>query len=253
MNVLCWWYRTKLAAHASAALPEALAERVASHVAHCPACEAELALHLRLASSLRAATPAAAEPNPYLWERLEAAMVAEPARPVPQSRPRLAPLAGVALAGMAVAAVITQRAPIAPPVVAPTPTVVAMAVAPTPAPSPSAPARPAAIAVAVRNAKQEGTLGTADPFRPRSPRTVVVPRAPRRPHLPEHSGFPVAGQAVALVEVGTRRVMEEAQTAALNRLVTETQTEESAQRGQHPGATATDATTLAQNTRSLFQ
>lgn len=260
MNVLCWWYQSKLTAHASAALPEAIAARVESHVAHCAACASELALQVQLTTALRQATPTAAEPNPYLWERLEAAMVSDkPAPQVPLGR-RLAPFAGVALAGAAVASVVMNR-PILPTTAPAQPAApLAVAIAPTPKPM-LARTRPIAVAMGLKAEKLEGKVGVRDPFAPARPQ-VSRPAPWRReaidiPHVVRHrhdtEAIPVAGQAVAMVEVGARRLIEEAHTARLNRQVAETELEESAQRGQHPEANATDATTLAQNTRSLFQ
>lgn len=279
MGIFCLFYQNKLAALASQELPEGLASRVERHLSVCPDCLSEWAAQERMASSLRGASPEAQSPSPFLWERLEAAIQAEVpvAAPTPSPFRRLAPLGGLALAGAAAAAVFVVRAPqraSTPPLSAPAPVVVAqLSSTPEPEPLPSPTPKPA---TAIELAQQSEKLDppkppplSPDPFRKQRPAGMNSTRRPlsslprvaqftRRKHLPEprqqeaEISAPTQRHAVAVIEVGMSRITEEAQTAELNRQVTETERKELGA-PQRAAFAPTDAMSNAQHTRSLFQ
>ena len=240
MNIFCWWYRTKLTAYASSALPEGLATRVGAHLDLCPTCRIELEANLRLVDALRIASPVVASPNPYLWERLEAAMQAEAPAPRPSPLRRLAPLGAVVLAGSALAAVAIVRSGSVVPTVSPTPATVAVAVSPVPPLQVAKVSPPEAV--------------VASQITTRRPELPLVARhhATRR-SVPKVLSTLASGQAVELVEVGTRRVVEVVHTEALNRMVTETEKDDVTDKSRRAVCLPADATSIAQNTRSLFQ
>lgn len=275
MGISCLLYRNKLAALTSNALPEALAARVERHLRVCPDCLSEWAAQQRMAAALRQATPTAALPSPTLWERLEVAIEAEAAPPAPArvTPRRLAPLGGLALAGAAAAALLVARPQVrvTAPMTSPAPQQapqIALAPKPSPSPAPKAPSalqlaqQSERLVVANKPAKDpfasqqpEGTapdLGTEVVRRVRlsrpQPRTLKALPLPE-PKLPSRA----EKNAVALLEVGMHRVVEESQTEELNRLVAEAERHEpgASQRASCP---ATDATVSAQHTQgSLFQ
>ena len=277
MGISCLFYQNKLAALASQELPEPLAKRVRHHLSACPSCLCEWTAQERMAARLRSATPSALAPNPFLWERLEAAIQAEATVTAPKPSPhrRLAPLGGLALAGAAIAAVWIVR----PAHIIPGPTgmqsVVQVAQGPVskPAPVQSSPphasvkTKPAALALALKGEKLSvAPRRVADPFRKQQLSRPESPLLPRIAHLSRRKQRPVFSpplgeedlpqparrNAVAMVEVGMHRVVEESQTAELNRLVAETEQLEPgvAQRAACP---PTEATSIAQHTRNLFQ
>jgi hypothetical protein len=282
MGIFCLFYQNKLAALASQELPEGLASRVERHLSGCPDCLSEWAAQERMASCLRGASPEAQSPSPFLWERLEAAIQAEaplreqaPAAPTPSPFRRLAPLGGLALAGAAAAAVFVVRAPqkaAAPPPSVQAPVVIAK-LSPTPEPLPSPTPKPV---TAVELAQQSEKIDppkppqiSPDPFRKQRPAAMGNTRRPlsslprvaqftRRKRLPEpieretEISAPTQRHAVAVMEVGMHRITEEAQTAELNRQVTETERNELGA-SQRAAFAPTDAMSNAQHTRSLFQ
>jgi anti-sigma factor RsiW len=279
MGIFCLFYQDKLAALASQELPEGLASRVERHLRACPDCLSEWAAQERMASYLRGASPEAQSPSPFLWERLEAAIQAEVpiATPTPSPFRRLAPLGGLALAGAAAAAVLVVRAPqkAAPPLpLAPAPVVAAkFSSTPQPESLPSPTPKPV---TAIQLARQSEKLAppkppqlSPDPFRKQRPAGMGSTRRPlsslprvaqftRRKRLPEpiepetEISAPTQRHAVAVMEVGMHRITEEAQTAELNRQVTETERKELGA-PQRAAFAPTDAMSNAQHTRSLFQ
>lgn len=278
MGISCLLYRNKLAALTSNALPEALAARVERHLQSCPDCLSEWAAQQRMAEALRAASPTLAAPSPFLWERLQSAIEAEAAPRTPARPPlrRLAPLGSLALAGAAAAAILVLRPQVpattssstAPQVsspASPAPTQMHASLPPSPAPT--------ALELARRTERQVAANRAApDPFAPRPlshpttdtdtgaqlvrrvRRASSVARRPKvLPVLEGELPARASHNAVALVEAGMHRVVEESQTAELNRLVAEAESREpsAAQRASCP---ATEATVSAQHTQgSLFQ
>ena len=276
MGIFCLFYQPKLAALASQELPDALAERVERHLRTCPDCLSEWALQQRMTESLRSAAPAALAPSPSLWENLEAAIRAESPTPtpaLPTKRPpvrRLAPLGGLALAGMAMAAVVVTRPSREPlPIPAPqaTPATEAIKVAELPKPSPT-PQPLTAVKLAQDSEKIEAPQPVTDPFEKKSIKTpskrpMPLPRvaqvAPRRKRLPEPTDeepwvVPTRQHGVAVIEVGMNRVVEDSQTAEFNRMVSEAEQKETGVSTRASCApTEALATASAQNTRGLFQ
>lgn len=284
MGILCLFYRNKLAALTSNELPEALALRVERHLQQCPDCLSEWAAQQRMAAALRGAAPTPAMPSPQLWDRLETAIESEAAGSVPVRPPfrPLGPLGGLALAGAAAAAILVARPTLLPPsprsVAAPAPVVPVAVMPPSAAPQPHT--RPTQrVASAVELGQRAAGLDRApspisDPFALRSHRTerFQAPESPSerlihtvrsaRPLTSARRAFPgtetamerdlpprAKNNAVALVEVGMHRVVEESQTEELNRLVSEAERKELGTQ-----ATAADATVNAQHTQgSLFQ
>ena len=136
-----------------------------------------------------------------------------------------------------------------------------------PSPPPTILREPAAVALARQSEKlPPAPRRTADPFRkpqlsrPESsslPRIAHLSRRKQRPDFPPPMGEedlpqPARRNAVALIEVGMHRVVEESQTAELNRLVAETEQLEPGV-AQRAACTPTEATSIAQHTRNLFQ
>lgn len=240
MKIFCWWYQTRLTAFASDALPEREATRVATHLSHCARCQEELAAARRFSAALRTASPAVQSPSPYLWERLEAAIVAEAPAPRPSALRRLAP-AGAVLASGAALAAVWLSAP-APPrrTEAPAPRALAPVASPKPVVQVAQDTRPPAVVAGLAVEKLK-------PGRPRS-----VPRVVRRKRQKQRLTL-ASEQAATLVIVGTQHVVEVAHTEALNRLVTETERSDSADTARRAEVLPGDATLIAQNTRSLFQ
>ena len=267
MGIFCLLYQNKLTALASQELPEGLASRVERHLRSCPDCLSEWAAQERMAACLRGASPEIQSPAPLLWERLEAAIQAEaphvaPIAPLRSPLRRLAPLGGLALAGAAAAAVLVVRAPHktpAPSTASPTPVFVAkLPSSPEPLPSPT-PKPVTAIQLARQSEKLDPPkaprAAAPDPFRKQRQHVAPFTRRKRLPEPTEREAeisSPTQRHAVAVMEVGMNRITEEAQTAELNRQVTETELRE-------PGAlqraafAPTDAMSNAQHTRSLFQ
>ncbi|WP_309706758.1 zf-HC2 domain-containing protein [Armatimonas sp.] len=275
MGIFCLFYQNKLAALASQELPEGLASRVERHLHSCPDCLSEWAAQERMATCLRGASLEVQSPAPLLWERLEAAIQAEAdeapvAAPTPRPLRRLAPLGGMALAGAAAAAVFVVRAPHKTPALSPTPPtpvfVAKLSSTPEPLPSPT-PKPVTAIQLARQSEKltpPKTPVAAPDPFRKQrphvasSPYHVIRPVIARRKRLPEPAereteiSSPTRRHAVAVMEVGMNRITEEAQTAELNRQVTETELREPSAL-QRAAFAPTDAMSNAQHTRSLFQ
>lgn len=276
MGIFCLFYQPKLAALASQELPEPLAKRVERHLQTCPDCLSEWALQQRMTESLRGAAPAALAPSPYLWENLEATIRAEAPTPAPPvMRPswrRLAPLGGVALASVAMAAVvITRPSPQPRPVAAApqaTPEAVQIVAIPKPSPSPQPP--PAVLlANASEGLKAPKPTPTTDPFEKKTQKVRIgrpLPRIAsgitRRKRLPELTRdereeswvSPTRRHGVAVIEVGMNRVVEDSQTEEFNRMVAEAERNDlglSARASSPP--TEALATASAQNTRGLFQ
>ncbi len=273
MGIFCLVYQNKLAALASQELPEPLAQRVERHLNACPTCRSEWAAQERMAAQLRSSTPGALAPNPFLWERLEAAIQTETSVPTVSPLRRLVPLGGLALAGVALAALwVTRPASETEPQVALTITHPVSVTSPKPIQVATA-APTKSVASALEIARQSEKLPvtpqhTTDPFRkqhedrlestPRPlPYTVKIARRKQLPDLPvrtNHEEFssPTQHNAVALIEVGMHRVVEESQTAELNRLVSETEQTEPGV-SQRAACAPPEATAIAQNTRNLFQ
>jgi Putative zinc-finger len=281
MGIFCLFYQTKLAALTSNELPDALAARVEHHLGVCPDCLTEWARQQRMAAALRSAAPDALAPSPFLWERLENALQAEtmPRAPVRASRRYLAPLATCALAGIAAAAVYIGRPRTAghvpnsaqlthdshttdvvkkaPPAISTVASALELArkaekLVDTPQPK-NAQERSRDPFVKRRLRRALDTLAQSEQGlrHVRTARLTLANKPRHSPLPPSANDLPprAKNSAVALIEVGMHRVVEESQTAELNRLVNEAEKYDQAALG-----TATDATVNAQHTQgSLFQ
>ncbi len=184
----CRRRRGDLPAFESGELPPERAEALAAHLAVCSRCRTEWESLARVASALRADTPAPQTLSVNLWSRIESELL-EPATtavPAPRRLPSLAlgSACAVVLCGLAFAAtrfaLPTKKAAPAPVVTPSEPAVVvATKPRPTPAPTPKAPeieekVAPALLEPSVPKVAPKPSP-RPDPFSPR-PRRTPRPR-----------------------------------------------------------------------------